>query len=66
MAHWTNRSWLASVGVVLLASSVAGGVVGCSKKKDEDTKAKAEKAKTINLVMRRDDVTTFVLLKPAR
>lgn len=46
MAHWTNRSWLASVGVVLLASSVAGGVVGCSKKKDEDTKAKAEKAKT--------------------
>jgi len=28
----------------VLATSVAGGLVGCSKKKDEDTKAKAEKA----------------------
>ncbi len=28
--------------------------------------AKAEKAKAINLVVRRDDVTSFVLLKPAR
>ena len=28
--------------------------------------AKAEKAKTINLVVRREDVVTFVLLKPAR
>jgi hypothetical protein len=42
--HWSKRSWLASAGVILLAASVAGGVVGCSKKKDEDTKAKAEKA----------------------
>lgn len=45
MAHWSHRSWLASAGVVLLAASVAGGVVGCSKKKEEDPKAKAEKAK---------------------
>jgi serine protease Do len=28
--------------------------------------AKAEKAKVINLVVRRDDVVSFVLLKPAR
>ncbi|HEX2875733.1 MAG TPA: hypothetical protein VHP33_30985 [Polyangiaceae bacterium] len=46
MAHWSNRSWLTSVGVSLLAVSVAGGVVGCSKKKEEDTKAKAEKAES--------------------
>ena len=46
MAHWSNRSWLASAGVILLAVGVAGGVVGCSKKKEEDTKAQAEKAKS--------------------
>lgn len=46
MAHWSNRSWLTSLGASLLAVSVAGGVVGCSKKKEEDTKAKAEKAES--------------------
>jgi hypothetical protein len=33
-----------SVSVVLLATCVMSGVVGCSKKKDEDAKAQAEKA----------------------
>ena len=28
--------------------------------------AKADKAKVINLVVRRDDVVSFVLLKPSR
>jgi hypothetical protein len=32
------------MGAILLAAGVAGGVVGCSKKTEEDTKAKAEKA----------------------
>lgn len=45
MEHWSKRSWLASMGAIVLVTSVAGGVVGCSKKKEEDTKAKAEKAK---------------------
>jgi hypothetical protein len=46
VAHWSNRSWLTRVGASLLVVSVAGGVVGCSKKKEEDTKAKAEKAES--------------------
>jgi len=38
------KSWLAGVGAVVLATCVAGGVSGCSKKKQEDPKAKAEKS----------------------
>ena len=45
MADWSYRSWLASAGVVALAACVAGGVVGCSKKKTEDAKAEAEKSR---------------------
>jgi hypothetical protein len=41
----TTRAWLAKAGVVLLAASISGGVVGCSKKKQEESKAEAEKAK---------------------
>ncbi len=40
----TYGSLVARVGVVVLATCVAGGVVGCSKKKQEDAKAQAEKA----------------------
>jgi hypothetical protein len=40
----TYRSLVVRAGVVLLATCVAGGVVGCSKKKQEDAKAQAEKA----------------------
>jgi hypothetical protein len=43
----TNRSWtlgwMGSVGTALLMSSLLGPVSGCSKKKQEDTKAQAEK-----------------------
>jgi len=38
------RSWLGSVGTALLAASLATSLAGCSKKKDEETKAKAELA----------------------
>ncbi|MES1185206.1 MAG: hypothetical protein ABUL60_15450 [Myxococcales bacterium] len=44
MADWSYKSWLANGAVLALALSVAGGVGGCSKKKEEDAKAKAEKA----------------------
>ncbi len=44
MAYWSYKSWLAGAGAVALATCVAGGVTGCSKKKQEDPKAKAEKA----------------------
>ncbi len=40
----TYGSWAVRAGVVLLATCVAGGVVGCSKKKQEDAKLQAEKA----------------------
>jgi hypothetical protein len=43
----TNRSWtqgwMGSVGTALLMSSLIGSATGCSKKKEEDTKAQAEK-----------------------
>jgi len=43
----TNRSWtegwMGSVGMALLVSSLLGAGAGCSKKKQEDTKAQAEK-----------------------
>ena len=42
----THRSWrrrVGTVGALLLASSLGLTLVGCSKKKSEDTKAKAEK-----------------------
>ena len=41
---WT-KSWMGSVGAAFVVSSLLGSaVVGCSKKKQEDTKAQAEKA----------------------
>jgi hypothetical protein len=44
----TNRvwvsSWSGSAGTALLAACLATSLVGCSKKKDEETKAKAEQA----------------------
>jgi hypothetical protein len=41
----TNRSLMGSVGALLLATCFASGsLVGCSKKKDEDAKAQAEKS----------------------
>jgi hypothetical protein len=40
----TTWSWLGNVGVLLLATSL-GGAVACSKKKQEDGKVEAEKAK---------------------
>jgi hypothetical protein len=46
VADWSYKSWLVSWGAVALATCVAGGVVGCSKKKPDETKAKAEKAET--------------------
>ena len=33
---------MGSVGTALLAASLSTSLVGCSKKKDEETKAKAE------------------------
>jgi hypothetical protein len=44
VAYWSYKSWLAGAGAIALATCVAGGVTGCSKKKQEDPKAKAEKA----------------------
>jgi len=44
VAYWLNKSWLAGAGAIVLATCVAGGISGCSKKKQEDPKAKAEKA----------------------
>ena len=46
MKDWSYKSWMASVGAVALATCVASAVVGCSKKKPDDTKAKAEKTET--------------------
>ncbi len=40
----TYGSVVAQAAAILLATCVAGGVVGCSKKKQEDAKAQAEKA----------------------
>ena len=37
-------SWMGSVGTALLAASLSTSLVGCSKKKEEETKAKAEQA----------------------
>lgn len=45
MADCSYKSWMASLGVMALATCMASGVVGCKKKPDE-TKAKAEKAET--------------------
>jgi hypothetical protein len=44
VADSSYKSWLVSWGAVALATCVAGGVVGCSKKKPDETNAKAEKA----------------------
>jgi hypothetical protein len=44
VTDWSYRSLMARVGAVALAACVAGGVVGCSKKKPDDSKAKAEKS----------------------
>jgi hypothetical protein len=41
----TSKSWLRKASVLLLAASVCGGSVACSKKKQEDSKAEAEKGK---------------------
>jgi hypothetical protein len=41
----TSKSWLKRASVLLLAASVCGGSFGCSKKKQEDSKAEAEKNK---------------------
>lgn len=42
----TSMSWIRKASVLLLAASFCGGgVVACSKKKQEDSKAEAEKAK---------------------
>lgn len=38
------QSWLGGVGTALLSACLATSLVGCSKKKEEDTKAKAEQA----------------------
>jgi hypothetical protein len=38
------RSWSGSAGTALLAACLATSLVGCSKKKEEETKAKAEQA----------------------
>lgn len=46
MAYWSYKSWLAGAGAIALLTCVAGGVTGCSKKKQEDPKAKAEKSET--------------------
>jgi hypothetical protein len=44
VAYWSYRSWLAGAGAVVLLASATGGVTGCSKKKQEDAKALADKA----------------------
>lgn len=41
----TSKSWLRKASALLLVASVCGGAVACSKKKQEDSKAEAEKAK---------------------
>ncbi|RYZ05971.1 MAG: hypothetical protein EOO73_17630 [Myxococcales bacterium] len=41
----TSKSWLRKASVLVLAVSVCGGSVACSKKKQEDGKAEAEKTK---------------------
>lgn len=38
------KSWLGGVGTALLSACLATSLVACSKKKEEDTKAKAEQA----------------------
>lgn len=42
----TSKSWLKKASVLLLAVSVCGGTVACSKKKQEEGKVEAEKTKT--------------------
>jgi hypothetical protein len=44
VTDWSYKSWVARVSAVALATCMASGVVGCSKKKPDETKAKAEKA----------------------
>jgi hypothetical protein len=44
VAYWSYKSWLAGAGAIALLACVAGGVTACSKKKQEDPKAKAEKS----------------------
>lgn len=39
-------SWTGSAGMALLAACLSTSLVGCSKKKDEETKAKAEQAES--------------------
>lgn len=56
------RSGLRSGDLILSADNVEI----TSVKQFQAQLAKAEKAKVINLVIRRDDVVTFVLLRPAR
>lgn len=44
----TSKSWLKKASVLMLAVTVCGGSVACSKKKQEDGKAEAEKSKAEN------------------